>query len=399
MGEHEITKILFYGHAGSKNHGCEAIIRSTSAILRKVSIEVPISLGTFRRHEDEKFNIDSITTEFVDHKIISKWSLTHLRLGISNRLYDTNASSKYINKAIMNCINQHTIAMSIGGDNYCYGYPANWIYLNKASKEKGANTVLWGCSIEPELFKYQEVIEDMNKYDIITARESITYEALVKAGVNKSTHLFPDPAFVLEVKTLPLPKGFDENNTIGLNVSPLIMRLEKSDNITYNNFCRLVQYVIETTDMQIALIPHVTWENNNDLEPLTALYDKFKVTGRVCLIGEQYNCMELKGFISRCRFFVGARTHATIAAYSTCVPTLVVGYSVKARGIARDIFGSEENMVVPVQSLEHEDDLVNAFKHIQENEDDIRRHLQEFMPSYIEKAWQAGEEVKKLIEK
>jgi polysaccharide pyruvyl transferase WcaK-like protein len=109
--------------------------------------------------------------------------------------------------------------------------------------------------------------------------------------------------------------------------------------------------------------------------------------------------MELKGFISRCRFFVGARTHATIAAYSTCVPTLVVGYSVKARGIAKDIFGSEENMVIPVQSLEHEDDLVNAFKYIQENEESIRKHLQDFMPSYIEKAWQAGEEVKKLIEK
>ncbi len=97
--------------------------------------------------------------------------------------------------------------------------------------------------------------------------------------------------------------------------------------------------------------------------------------------------------------FRGARTHATIAAYSTCVPTLVVGYSVKARGIARDIFGSEDNMVIPVQSLEHEDDLVNAFKYIQENESNIRQHLQNFMPSYIEKAWQAGEEVKKLLEK
>ena len=79
------------------------------------------------------------------------------------------------------------------------------------------------------------------------------------------------------------------------------------------------------------------------------------------------------------------------------VPTLAVGYSVKARGIARDIFGSEENMVIPVQSLEHENDLINAFKYIQENEESIRKHLQNFMPSYIGKAWQAGEEVKKLM--
>ena len=69
--------------------------------------------------------------------------------------------------------------------------------------------------------------------------------------------------------------------------------------------------------------------------------------------------MELKGYIARCRFFVGARTHATIAAYSSCVPTLVLGYSVKSRGIARDLFGNEENYVLPVQSLQEPDELTS----------------------------------------
>ena len=55
--------------------------------------------------------------------------------------------------------------------------------------------------------------------------------------------------------------------------------------------------------------------------------------------------MELKGFIARCRFFVGARTHATIAAYSSCIPTFSVGYSIKAKGIAQDIFGTYKNYV------------------------------------------------------
>lgn len=77
----------------------------------------------------------------------------------------------------------------------------------------------------------------------------------------------------------------------------------------------------------------------------------------------------------------------------------MVGYSVKTRGIIRDIFGSEGNMVTPAQSQEHEDDLVNVFKYIQDNAEDIRRHLQDFMPSYIEKAWLASGEVKKLIKK
>lgn len=47
---------------------------------------------------------------------------------------------------------------------------------------------------------------------------------------------------------------------------------------------------------------------------------------------EDASCGDLKGYISRCRFLVAARTHASIAAYSTGVPALVAGYSVKARG-------------------------------------------------------------------
>lgn len=337
--------------------------------------------------------------EYVLHKTIKKYSFIHIKNGITKRLFGHNGNIKYINSEVLDKVDNSAIAMSIGGDNYCYGYPSNWMYLNKSFKCKNAKSVLWGCSIEPEILRNTEIIDDMNRYDLITSRESITYESLIQAGVTKNTHLFPDPAFILDKIDLPLPEGFIEDNTVGLNVSPLIMRLEKGNNITYNNYAHLVEHIINTTDMQIALIPHVTWEQNNDLEPLTALYEQYKYTGRVVLFGDQYNCMELKGFISRCRIFVGARTHATIAAYSTCVPTLVVGYSVKARGIARDIFGSEENLVIPVQELGHEDDLVNTFKYIQENEAVIRKYLQDFMPSYIEKAWLAGGEVKKLIEK
>ena len=76
---------------------------------------------------------------------------------------------------------------------------------------------------------------------------------------------------------------------------------------------------------------------------------------------EDQDAMRLKGIISQCRFFVGARTHSTIAAYSCCVPTLVVGYSVKAKGIARDLFGSETNYVLPVQAIENAETLPQFF--------------------------------------
>ena len=38
-----------------------------------------------------------------------------------------------------------------------------------------------------------------------------------------------------------------------------------------------------------------------------------------------------------------------------------MGYSVKARGIAKDLLGTDENYVVPVQSLKSEDDLLEKY--------------------------------------
>lgn len=383
-------------HGGSFNRGCEAIVRTTFKIIDN-NDKAKISLFSFRPQEDIKSKIDLLCDVKKNRKReIKRISFTRIFASLASRLF---RSYYYQYQDLVSSSNSETVALSIGGDNYCYeGFPKELASTNRMLKKRGAQTIFWGCSIEPDLLNNKSIVADLKRYDLITPRESITYNALLEKGINKNTHLFPDPAFQLDTVDPPLPDGFTENNTVGLNVSPLIMRLEKGDNITYKNYENLVEHIIHNTDMQIALILHVTGEDNNDLEPLTALYEQFKATGRVVLIGDQYNCMELKGFISRCRFFVGARTHATIAAYSTCVPTLVVGYSVKARGIARDIFGSEENMIIPVQSLENEDDLVNAFKYIQENEESIRKHLQDFMPSYIKKAWLAGEEVKKLIE-
>jgi len=103
---------------------------------------------------------------------------------------------------------------------------------------------------------------------------------------------------------------------------------------------------------------------------------------------EDHNAEELKGYIARCRFMVVARTHASIAAYSTQVPTLVVGYSVKARGIAKDIFGTEENYVLPVQSLTHENELVKGFQWMMDHEADIKEHYAKMMSNYIGKVYQ-----------
>ena len=232
--------------------------------------------------------------------------------------------------------------VSVGGDMYCYEISKKEAILaNRTFCRAGAKTVLWGCSLEPELLKEPEVVEDMKRYALITPRESITFQALSEAGVTENVKFFPDPAFSLKPEETKMPENFPEGRTIGINISPMIVRYEKEPGITIQNYRKLIEHILRTSDNSVALIPHVIWKNNDDRLTLARLYQGYEENERVMLFSDQ-NCGQLKYVISKCRAFIGARTHATIAAYSGNVPTLVVGYSVKALGIARDLFGNEE---------------------------------------------------------
>lgn len=389
-------RAVLYGNGSSGNHGCEALKVATNHILNNLGISCVNATTSI---DNEIYDVPGQEYTYVLYSNEKTRTLKQILICtiVQKLLKKRIEKGEYDLKAILAELDQSDIALSLGGDNYCYEDYA-WLSLqNSYCKERGIKSVLWGCSVDPEKLK-DGLIADLKNYSLIIARETLTYDALISAGVDKNTKLYPDCAFTLETKLEPLPYGFAENNTVGINLSPLIFKYEKQSGAAVNNFKKLIQHIIHTTDFQIALIPHVVSPaNNDDRKILTKLYYEFKHTGRVVLIGD-YCCTELKGYISRCRMFIGARTHATIAAYSTCVPTLAVGYSVKARGIAKDIFGSYDNYVLPVQKLKDENDLVNAFEWLKANEGAMRAHLQGVMPSYIEKARLAGKEIKQLTE-
>ncbi|MDR1700872.1 MAG: polysaccharide pyruvyl transferase family protein [Lachnoclostridium sp.] len=377
-------KIAMYFHAGSKNHGCEALVRSSVNLFK----EDKCQLYSIREGEDLSYNLDKccpIKAHWLSRSNLVPW----LYLSVIEKL----AGKRLNAKRHYNIIHaKEDIALSIGGDNYCYkGQPEQLAYINQRLKKRGKKTVLWGCSIEPELLENPDIIKDLALYDLITVRESITREALENAGLT-NVKQFADPAFTLDTVNLPLPEGFAPSNTIGINLSPLIQKYEESEGQVFKNYQKLIHYILTQTSYHIALIPHVVGLFDDDISQLRKLYELHENNPRIVMIPDG-NCMELKGYISCCRMFIGARTHATIAAYSAGVPTIVTGYSVKARGIARDLFGTEEHYVLPVQSLREDSRLTEEFMWMEQNEERIREHLQNKMPHYIKTARLAGEEV------
>lgn len=370
--------ILYY-HGGSSNHGCEALVRTTAELLDYKNNK--ITLCSFRPEDDKKYGID----QFCDihqmyemesvNRLNPKWIKAYAELKVKHNPYALD------DLMMLNAVNAKPgdIAISIGGDNYCYNDISGLIRSNNIWRRNGIKTVLWGCSIEPELLDNPIIADDIKGFDLITARESISYEAIKK--VNKNTILVADSAFDLRTVKKELPVVFENCDIVGLNLSPLAEGCERIKGITMQNFFSLIEYILTRTEMCILLIPHVVWNHDDDNTINRLLFKKYRQTNRVRMINDG-NCEELKGYISRCRFFVGARTHATIAAYSSFIPTLVIGYSVKSKGIAKDLFGEYNHFVTSVQNLENKDDLIKAFRWLYNHEDSIRRDLKAKMCSY-----------------
>ena len=363
-------KILLYAHGGSKNHGCEAIVRSTKLLLTMAD---HITLLSYNPDEDLYYKLDNLVDIYREINPVKKNNIDFICAYIEQKLFKNyhRMDALQHKEAIEKLDDDYDYALFIGGDNYCYSDVKNYAYINQYVRNKVKKTVLWGCSVEPELCKDKTIKKDIEKYSFILARESISYKALKE--INSNTYLLPDPAFFLQKEEVDIPEGFIPNETVGINLSPLIFKYGNECNIL-NSFIKLIDYILFNSKDQVALIPHVVWHHNDDQKVLYSLYEKYKDNDRVLLI-DDHNCMQQKFIISQCKRFVGARTHSTIAAYSTCVPTLVVGYSVKAKGIAKDLFGNIDNYVLPVQNIADSDQLTEKYKWLVEHEEEIKSKL------------------------
>lgn len=394
MNKKRKVNVMLYGEGSFLNKGCEAIVNTTIKKIQK-SCEGEIILSTNDFNYDSKY-YNNIITQYVNGYYKENELTAEEKKMIEYYKtipFDYTNFEKMYTKDCLKKIDEVDICISVGGDNYCYGEP-NWIYtINKTVKEKNRKNVFW-CTSLFEKIESDEMIRDLKTYDVIIARETLTYKALEKFIEKDRLMISPDTAFSLRKKETKLPEVFENGkNVVGINISPLISKYTDSENNILNSIKALIDYILNTTDNNICLIPHVYIENNNDLESLKIIKEMYKNENRVELLGDRiYDCEELKYIISNCKYLVAARTHASIAAYSTLVPTLVIGYSVKSKGIALDLFGEYENYVIPVNELTP-DTILEKYEYIQKNTEKIKKILAEKMKLYKEKADSQFEEL------
>lgn len=205
----------------------------------------------------------------------------------------------------------------------------------------------------------------------------------------KNIFLFPDPAFILKAEACKLPSCFASGKVVGINISNFVSSEDGFNTLFGKNLIKLIDYIIENTSYHILLVPHVFWGAQDDRIICNLVKDRYISKKRISLLdADCLNYCQLRYVISNCTIFMGARTHAVISAYSTCVPTVAIGYSIKSRGIAKDLQLPETTLVDGVHLI-NDQQLLNAFQYVNDHKLEIRKHLENIISEYTSQVWEA----------
>ena len=138
------NSILLYANGNSENHGCEAIVRSTCQIIRSITLRTDIVFTSFAKTLDDYY-LDGLCNCIEIGNSIRRVDLyrAYLKYKLFN---DSVALDVYPYNELIRSIPKHSIAVSLGGDNYCYPGQARFYRLNKNIRGDIRKNIFWACS-------------------------------------------------------------------------------------------------------------------------------------------------------------------------------------------------------------------------------------------------------------
>lgn len=406
MMKTERKKILVSTYAGCSNKGAEALLRGLATILDETigSERLELSMASIQPLVDKNEGLPfyehfyqrlSRNISGVKGRILQYLTRICIKLHLEDRAF------YYQHYDLLHAVKNQDIFVEMGADNYDveYGEGYKWLYRchEWIKKHTSVKMLLYDCSLNKNSIT-ESFMAEVERFDATTIRESESFNNFMALYKGDKAYFCPDPAFVMPTEETTLPDVMKERDCVGINLSDLVLRdsYGVSKELAFDNYYTLIDYILQESEMGVVLIPHVM--KNQDLSVLRQLYQRYTTNKRVALIeNENLKASQLKYIISKFRFLVTARTHASIAAYSSYVPTLVLGYSVKSRGIAKDLFGDYTNYVFSIKDLTNSSDLKNSFIWILEHENEIRKKLEEVMPDYKERAKKVGYIIKEML--
>lgn len=371
-------RYILYSHVDAGNRGCEAITRSTLNVL-----QAPREAATLITRDmalDEACGLGQVARLVSTRDYTGGNAVASLPYRLANKLMPGSAATmRFWYGQAMKAVEPGTITLSTGGDIYCYPNSEWLTMLHKKAKKRGAKTVLWGCSVSREYIN-DRVAEDLRSYDLITARETDTLKTLQEIGAGDRAHLIPDTAFLLQPSACSLEGRIAPEGTVGINLSNFVYNATAQGQTVLSGARALVRHILSTTPYSVLLIPHVYWADQDDPAVLRRFKaDAFPEEPRVQVLEGFYNCCQLKYIISNCRYYFGARTHSMIAAYSSGVPAVALGYSMKSKSIVNNL-GLGEGFYIDCAAVNTPSAFTQAFDSLRDKEESYKSTMARLLP-------------------
>lgn len=194
----------------------------------------------------------------------------------------------------------------------------------------------------------EKAIKSIAKANVVMARDKISYNyVLNNVHEQKNTDEYIDLAFYLPFERV----NFDKRYThVGLNVNALLWNGGYTGNNELglkDNYQQVIHKIIEfflsVDNVKIHLIPHVVNQERvleNDYSVSFDLVNEYN-NPNLEMSPFFFSPIEAKSYISGMDFFMGARMHSTIAAFSSGVPVVPMAYSRKFNGLFGDTLSYE----------------------------------------------------------
>lgn len=176
---------------------------------------------------------------------------------------------------------------------------------------------------------------------LIISRGEATKHHLQKLKLPKETPIYraPDAAYLFRGATMDefvahLRSQFGNDYPL-VGVVPNINIFQRSYPRTLNNpYLRQLQYLAQYAQTKIGVnLLFITHESssrqNNDAWLSEQILHHLKGRQRTLMLGGEQSAAELKGIIARLDFIIASRFHALVAAISSAVPFLAIGWSHK----------------------------------------------------------------------
>ena len=173
-------------------------------------------------------------------------------------------------------------------------------------------------------------------------RQSIDYVHEI-ALAQKNVREYIDVAFFMPYKKHVFSKDYVH---VGLNISALLWHGGYTENnqfglkADYQHIVRsLIDYFLSLPNIMLHLIAHVVHAERHVENDYAVNYDLWMEYGRnprLVLAPLALTPIDVKSYIAGMGFFMGARMHATIGAFSAGVPVVPMAYSRKFNGLFVD---------------------------------------------------------------